>query len=57
MRTGVPVADAKDALVNPFRIGKAHTMVDGDIRQTFYGKNATVAISVRDKRIIQANPS
>lgn len=56
MRTGVPVADAKDALVNPFRIGKAHTMADGDVRQTFYGKRATVSVSIRDKRLIQANP-
>ena len=29
---------------------------DGDIRQSFFGKNAIVTISVRDRRLIQTNP-
>lgn len=56
MRCGVSVEDALDALQNPVRIGELRTHKDGDIRQTFYGKDAAVAISVRDKRLIQTNP-
>jgi hypothetical protein len=56
MRCGVSIEDAKDALLNPEKLGSVRNMSDGDIRQTFYGKKATVAISIRDKRLIQANP-
>lgn len=56
MRTGVSIEDATDALLNPEKLGSVRNMSDGDIRQTFYGKKATVAISIRDKRLIQTNP-
>lgn len=56
MRQGVSVDDVLDALVNPVRIGDSRTLKDGDVRQTFYGKDAVVTISVRDKRLIQTNP-
>ena len=56
MRCGVSVEDALDALQNPIEVGEMRTHKDGDIRQTFYGKDAAVAISVRDKRLIQTNP-
>lgn len=57
MRQGVPVEAALDALQNPIRVGPVRTMPDGDVRQTFFGKQATVAISVRDQRLIQTNPN
>ncbi len=56
LRQGVSVEDALDALVNPVRISEPRKLADGDIRQTFYGKKAAVAISIRDKRLIQTNP-
>lgn len=56
MRCGVPIEDALDALKSPVRLGGARILDDGDIRQTFYGKKASVALSIRDKRVIQTNP-
>lgn len=56
MRCGVSVEDVVDALENPMRVGPVRKMEDGDVRQTFYGLNVTVTISVRDKRLIQTNP-
>lgn len=56
MRTGVSIEDAMKALLDPEKLGSVRNMSDGDIRQTFYGKKATVAISIRDKRLIQTNP-
>ena len=56
MRCGVSIEDALDALKNPDKIGSVRYLDDGDIRQTFYGKNASVALSIRDKRVIQTNP-
>lgn len=56
MRQGVPIEDALDALKNPAKIGSIRYLDDGDIRQTFYGNKATVAISIRDNRLIQTNP-
>ena len=55
MRCGVPIEDALDALKSPVRLGGARILDDGDIRQTFYGKKASVALSIRDKRVIQTN--
>ena len=55
-RRGVPVSDALDALLNPVSPPVTKTMADGDIRQTFTGKNAKVTISKRDKIVIQTNP-
>lgn len=56
MRQGVQISDALDALKNPAVLGEIRNLADGDVRQTFYGKNAAVTISVRDCKIIQANP-
>ena len=56
MRCGVSITDALDALQNPVKIGPVRTLPDGDVRQTFTGKNAKVTISVRDSRLIQTNP-
>lgn len=56
MRRGVSIEDAIDALVNGEPVGGIRTLANGDIRQTLHGKEAEVAISVRDKRVIQTNP-
>ena len=56
MRLGVSVEDALAALLNPESYGEIHQLADGDVRQTFYGFNAVVTMSIRDKRLIQANP-
>ena len=56
MRQGVPIGDALDALKNPADLGEIRYLADGDIRQTFYGDKAAVTISIRDNRLIQANP-
>lgn len=56
MRQGVPIGDALDALKNPTELGEIRYLADGDIRQTFYGDKAAVTISIRDNRLIQANP-
>nr|WP_255575786.1 phage minor capsid protein [Caproiciproducens faecalis] len=55
-RCGVSIEDAKDALIHPLKLGDVHNMENGDIRQTLFGKNATVTISIRDERLIQTNP-
>lgn len=56
LRQGVPVKDALNALINPVHISESRKLENGDIRQTFYGEKAVVAISIRDKRLIQTNP-
>ncbi len=56
MRCGVTVDNALDALKKPVKLGTVRTLDNGDIRQTLYGKHATVTISIRDKRLIQTNP-
>ena len=57
MRQGTPVDNSLDALLNPIDISDFQYMPDGDIRKTYYGKKADVTISVRDKKLIQANPA
>ena len=57
MRQGTPVDYSLDALLNPIDISDIQRMPDGDIRKTYYGKNAYVTISIRDKKLIQANPA
>lgn len=57
MRQGTPVDYSLDALLNPVDISDIQYMPDGDIRKTYYGKNADVTISVLDKKLIQANPA
>lgn len=57
MRCGVSIESVLDAITNPIRIKDKRVLDDGDIRQTFIGKTAKVTISIRDKRLIQTNPS
>ena len=56
MRQGVAVQDALDALLHPGRIKVEKPRADGDTRQVYYGANAAVTISTRDRRLIQTNP-
>lgn len=56
MRCGVSIDDALDTLLHPLRYGAVRYLDDGDIRQTLYGKNAAVTLSIKDRRLIQANP-
>ena len=56
MRRGVTVSDTLKALVKPERVSDAYAMDDGDLRQRFFGVEAVVTISVRDKKLIQTNP-
>lgn len=56
MRLGTPVKDVRDALERPTVVGETKTMKDGDVRQKYYGKNASVVISIRDNRVIQTTP-
>ncbi len=56
MRQGVEIEDVLDALQNPIEISKPRTLEDGDIRQTLTGKKASIAVSIRDKLLIQTNP-
>ena len=57
MRQGISIEAVLDALQNPVKIGEIKICSDGDIRQTFQGKKAVVTISLRDKRLIQTNPT
>lgn len=56
MRCGVAVDDVLHTLVSPVRLGNVRYLPDGDIRQTYHGEKSSVAVSIRDKRIIQTNP-
>lgn len=56
MRLGTPVVDAKDALLNPINVSEVKYMKNGDVRQKYYGERASVVISIRDNRLIQATP-
>lgn len=55
MRQGTAVDYSLDALLNPIKLGEIQYLSDGDIRQVYYGKKAKVVISLRDKKLIQAN--
>lgn len=57
MRCGVSAEDIVDALENPISMDPICNMEDGDIRQRIYGANASVVISLRDKKLISANPT
>lgn len=57
MRLGVPVADAYDALKHPDDVSADYVIRSGDVRRTYYGRRASVAISITDKRLIQTNPT
>lgn len=56
MRRGVTVSDTLNALVKPERVSNAYATDDGDLRQRFFGAEAVVTLSVRDKKLIQTNP-
>lgn len=56
MRCGVSIADALDALTSPVKSGPVRYLENGDIRQKLIGQRAEVALSIRDGRLIQANP-
>ena len=56
MRCGVSIDDALGALLHPLKYGAVRYLDDGDIRQTLYGENAAVTLSIKDRRLIQANP-
>ena len=56
MRQGVTVEQALDALLHPVKIKPVVEYADGDRRQTFIGEYASVAVSIRDHRLIQTNP-
>lgn len=56
MRQGTPVIEAKDALINPIKVKDVITMKNGDVRQMYCGKRASVVISVTDKKVIQVTP-
>lgn len=56
MRQGVSVEDALDALLHPVQIKPIVEYANGDRRQTFIGEKASVAVSIRDHRLIQTNP-
>lgn len=55
-RRGISVADAKNAVVNPETISDIRVMKDGDKRKQYISNEASVVVSIRDNRIIQANP-
>lgn len=54
MRQGVSIERVLDALQSEDTTTR--TMADGDIRRTYRGTTTNVTISVRDHRLIQANP-
>jgi hypothetical protein len=56
MRLGVPISDAREALINPVIVHPPKTMKDGDVRQKYSGKLASVVISITDNRLIQTTP-
>jgi hypothetical protein len=53
-RTGVTIANVRDALLNPN--DKIQSVKNRDTRITFVGKKCDVTISTRDKKVIQTNP-
>ena len=55
MREGATIEAVNDAMANPEKITE-RTLADGDIRRTYKGARAFVTVSVRDNKLIQANP-
>lgn len=55
MREGATIEIVNDAMANPEKITE-RTLADGDVRRTYKGAGAFVTVSVRDNRLIQANP-
>ncbi len=56
-RSGVEVDDARDALLNPVRIGVVKIDKSGKPSQKFVGKKATVSVNPDTKEVIQCNPT
>lgn len=56
LRLATSVDDVKDALLNPRNVSDDIIMKNGDIRKKYYGKQASVVISIIDNRVIQATP-
>lgn len=55
MREATTIEAVNDAIANPEKITE-RTLADGDVRRTYKGEKAFVTLSVRDHRLIQANP-
>ena len=55
MREAATVEAVNDAMANPEKI-TGRTTPGGDVRRTYCGAGAYVTVSVRDKKLIQANP-
>ena len=55
MREAATVEAVNDAMANPEKI-TGRTTPGGDVRRTYCGVGAYVTVSVRDKKLIQANP-
>lgn len=55
LREGVTIERVLEALQSIKT--STRTMADGDVRRTYHGSDANVTVSVRDKRLIQANPT
>ncbi|ERL19806.1 prevent-host-death family protein [Oribacterium sp. oral taxon 078 str. F0263] len=55
MREATTIEAVNEALAKPEKITE-RIMADGDVRRTYRGEKANVTISVRDHRLIQANP-
>lgn len=54
-REATTIEAVNEALVKPEKITERR-MTDGDVRRTYRGGKANVTVSVRDHRLIQANP-
>ena len=55
MREGTTIEAVNDALAHPKQTTE-RTTPSGDVRRTYTGATANVTVSVRDKKLIQANP-
>ena len=55
MREAATVEAVNDALAHPKQTTE-RTTPGGDVRRTYCGAGAYVTVSVRDKKLIQANP-
>lgn len=54
-REAVSIKAINEAMASPMEITE-RIMADGDVRRTYRGETANVTVSVRDHRLIQANP-
>ena len=56
MRLGVTADNVKDTLLNPVHVSGDYPARNGDVRRTYAGLPARVAISVTEGKLIQVNP-